>query len=63
MINAKTTSRNSIPISPSPVRKKIGKMMIDLPNDFDRRYTTVTTNIKENKKLKLTWLASLSKNP
>ena len=63
MTNANTTSRNSIPINPSPVRKKIGKMIIDLPKDFDKRYTTATTNIKENKKLKLTWLASLSKKP
>ena len=48
MINAKTTSRNSIPISPSPVRKKIGKMMIDLPNDFDKNnYVSLDTLLKK----------------
>jgi hypothetical protein len=58
-----TTSPNSIPIIPSPVKKKSGKIIIDLPRDFDNRYTTVRINMNENKKLKLTWFAILSNNP
>ena len=58
-----TTSPNSIPIIPIPVKKKSGKIIIDLPRDFDNRYTTVRINMNENKKLKLTWFAILSNNP
>ena len=34
---ANTTSINSMPINPSPVRKKRGNIIIDLPNDLDKR--------------------------
>ena len=60
---SKSISKNSVPTTPSKVKKTNGKRTIVLPSDFENKYEKLKESDAPKTRPNEDWVSSLSKKP